>query len=442
MMSAFAATLGCRLNQADTALIISRLESAGFSAVSPESTSSDDDSVYYSAPDIVVVNTCTVTANAARKSRQTARKLRKRYPDAFIVITGCDCESDEGFWEQEASVDLTVPNTMKPRLVEILLSRLEELKKGKSNKSPFLASFRKKPCDSEILQASVFKENALATFPFLTKAYLKVQEGCDAFCSYCIVPHVRGRERSRKHTEVLEEAEKLIADGHSELVLTGVNISTYDDGGMRIAELAHRLADLTGEFRIRFSSMEPNDENLKLVKLMRDNRKICRFLHVPLQHGTDEILEAMGRPEESAKFADFISWAALEVPGIHLGTDIIAGFPGETDELFEKSYDLLSKLPLANIHVFAFSPRKGTPAAEFPDQIPKRIAKTHADRLKRLSKTLAARFAESQKDEPASVLLEKEISPGIFEGWSDNYIRTTVKVPNACSGELFTSPPL
>lgn len=429
MKTAAAATLGCRLNQADTALIYSRLRDAGFSVAE---TSKSHKPVESPHPDVVVLNTCTVTSNAARKSRQLARKLRKQYPDACIVVTGCDCVTNQSDWMDEPSVDLVVTNDMKHDISELVTSFLEK------RIVPPVANIAEKEISNEKDEETrkVFTEDSLANFPFTTKAYLKIQEGCDAFCTYCIVPHVRGRERSRARVEILKEAEKLIANGHRELVVTGVNISTYDDEGVRIAELVSQLTDLPGDFRIRLSSMEPHEENRKLISLIKGNPKICRFLHVPLQHGADAILKSMGRPEESAKFADFIREAANEVPGIHLGTDIIVGFPGETDALFEASYKLLSKLPLANIHVFTFSAREGTPAATFPDQISKKVAKGRARRLKDLSDELTAKFADSQKGETLDILLEKKLTDFMFEGWSDNYLRATVAAPDASTGEI------
>jgi threonylcarbamoyladenosine tRNA methylthiotransferase MtaB len=412
------------------------LRDAGFSVLPPGTPLVEDPDGGSAQPDVVIVNTCAVTANAARKSRQTTRKLRKLHPNALIVATGCDCVDSERFWNNEPSVDLTVPNTMKPHVADLIISRLESPTDEKHARSNLQIH------ESRETQGSgVFRENAFADFPFLTKAYLKVQEGCDAFCSYCIVPHVRGRERSRAASEILEEAKKLLDDGHKELVLTGVNITTYHDNGLRITDLVSKLSELSGDFRIRLSSLEPGETIDELLNIIRTNTKICRFLHVPLQHGTDEILKTMNRPPESAKFAEFTRGAAAAVPGIHLGTDIIAGFPGETEELFEKSYELLSTLPLANIHVFAFSPREGTPAANFADQVPKRIAKERADRLKKLSSRLSAKFADSQKGEKVMVLLEKETAPGIFEGWSDNYLRTTVTAPGAAVGDIITMHP-
>ncbi|NOY75697.1 MAG: tRNA (N(6)-L-threonylcarbamoyladenosine(37)-C(2))-methylthiotransferase MtaB [Kiritimatiellaeota bacterium] len=433
MKTAAADTLGCRLNQADTALALSRLRAAGYEVAVPIKSNSSPDSS--NKPDVVLINTCTVTANASRKSRQLARKFKKQFPDACVVVAGCDCVNNENSWLSEPGVDLVVANEMKPRVAE-LVDEYFKCRPASSPTSERPATPRAAFPSPEKREKPTFRENAFATFPFTTKAYIKVQEGCDAFCNYCIVPYVRGRERSRAWDEVIDEARRLLDDGHKELVLTGVNVSAYGDRGLRIADLVSKLAGVPGDFRIRLSSLEPNAENARLVDLMADNPKICRFLHVPLQHGTNEILRRMGRSEESAKFADFLNEAEEKVPGIHLGTDLIAGFPGETEELFEQSLEFLSKLPLANIHVFAFSAREGTPAAKFANQIPKRVSKNRADRLKELAETLAAGFADSQKGKPLTILLEKRVGETAFEGWSDNYLRARVEAPNAAVGDL------
>ena len=434
MRTAATDTLGCRLNQADTALLATRLRQAGYSLVV---SNTDDVDASTPPPDIIVINTCTVTANAARKSRQLVRKRRKQFPNALIVVTGCDVANDLAKWKAASEADIVISNDDKPMLSNILLKRL-------STHSPPASRVDtdrnlEVPAEYATAGLTVFRENAAATFPFRTKAYVKVQEGCDSFCSYCIVPHVRGRERSRDRAEIIAEARQLLTEGHKELVVTGVNISAYDDNGVRIADLLAELAAIPGDFRIRLSSMEPHKENLNLIKLIKETPKICRFLHVPLQHGADEILEAMNRPRETAEFAEFLTRAAREIRGIHLGTDIIVGFPGETDELFEKSMKFLSGLPLANIHVFAFSPREGTPAATFPNQVPGGMAKARATRLKHLSATLSAKFAASQYNVSQQVLLEKRTSDTTLEGWSDNYIRVEIDDPSANPGDLIST---
>ncbi len=398
-------TLGCRLNQADTALMSGRLVEAGFSVVSPDE-----------AADVVIVNTCSVTATAARKSRAAAKKARERNPGAIVVACGCDCERDPDYWSSATTVDCAAPNAGKIRIADIVGEGGAMVEDGWAAPS------------------GVFREESTAIFPFRQRAFVKVQDGCDSFCSYCVVPLVRGRERSRARSEVLDEVRYLVDAGHREIILTGVNISSYDDCGVRLFDLVDEIVAVPGDFRVRLSSMEPHPENRRVLDLMATNSKVCRFLHVPLQHGSDDILERMGRGRSTTEFADFAAAAADKVPGIHLGTDIIVGFPGETDELFERSLDFVASLPLANIHVFRFSPREGTPAADFPDKVPQRVAKERASRMGELARRLSAEFAESQIGERLTVLVERG-GGGSAEGWSDNYLR--IQFPSdATEGEL------
>jgi len=403
-------TLGCRLNQADAALMLGRLEKAGFEIVPPDSPSVD----------VVVVNTCTVTATAARKSRAAAKRAKERFPGARVVVCGCDCERNPDFWKNAETADAAVPNAGK-RLVA-------EIARGGTPADAW------KGCGGHS-SGDVFREDAEAVFPFRHRAFVKIQDGCDSFCSYCVVPLVRGRERSRDREEVLSEVSRLAAEGHREILLTGVNISAYDDGGAKLADIVAEILAIPGDFRLRLSSMEPHPENLRLLDIMASERRLCRFLHIPLQHGADDILERMGRGRSTAEFAGFAATASRKVPGVHLGTDIITGFPGETDELFEESFEFVSNLHLANIHVFRFSPREGTPAAGFSGQVPQRIAKKRAARLDALSKRRSAEFAESIVGENVSVLVEKRSPDGLVEGWSDNYVRLRFH-SDAAEGEL------
>jgi len=397
-------TLGCRLNQADTALIFGRLEGAGFSIIKPQKGCK---------PDLIVINTCTVTANAARKSRQTARHFKRKYPDACLIVTGCDCDKALADWEKEEYVDFALINSQKKNIPEIAAS----WQKDKQAHISIGIDKQKK---------LVFQENAFADFPFKNRAFLKIQEGCDSFCTYCIVPYVRGRERSRAFDEVIAEAKEFIRRGHKEIVITGVNISTYFDKDKRIVDILDTITKLPGEFRIRLSSMEPHSENRSLVKLIKNNHKICRFLHIPLQHGSDTVLAKMGRNYTSANFAEFANFAIDSIPGLHMGTDVIVGFPGETDELFLESVNFIKKIAFANIHVFRFSPRKGTPAATFPNQVPQQIAKQRAEILGKIAKESKKQFFQLQIGKNLPVLLEKETASHTFEGWSDNYVRVVL----------------
>ena len=427
-------TLGCRLNQADTALIFGRMEEDGYSVIKPGSGVE---------PDVIIVNTCTVTSNAARKSRQSARSFRKKFPNACIIVSGCDCEKGIASWEEESAVDLIVPNAEKKdisRLVQEWQARGGRLSEKCDMNSDVTSIQEVDDGDDILITADIdtsFREDAVADYPFKSRAFLKVQEGCNAFCTYCIVPYVRGRERSRNSDEIIEEAKSFIAKGHREIVITGVNISTYREGDIGIADLIGKLIELPGDFRLRLSSMEPHPENRLLIDLIASSDKLCRFLHLPLQHGTDEILKSMGRNYSVAEFADFMSEASSKIPGVHLGTDLIVGFPGESDELFANSAEFLESLPIANTHIFRFSPRDGTPAVNFPNQVPQRIAKRRAEELKLITGKMGRDFRASQKGQKVRVLVEKELDDGVFEGWSDNYIRVRLNGENIVPGEFY-----
>ena len=414
--TAIGLTLGCRLNQTDTALLFGRLESAGYEIIDPGEKT---------APDLIIINTCTVTANAAQKSRQTARHFKRKYPDSCLIVTGCDCDKALSEWEKENFVDLALPNREKKNLPEII----EHWRKNKQHK-PKISS-------PSLVEDNIFLENTFAEYPFKSRAFLKVQEGCNAFCTYCIVPLVRGPERSRAFSEVMDEAKKFIAAGHQELVITGVNISTYRDHDYRITDIVEKIIALPGDFRIRLGSLEPHTENYNLVGLIKHHpKKLCRFLHLPLQHGSDSILAKMGRNYSAAEFAEFANFALAEIPGLHLGTDLIVGFPGETEDSFLESVEFIKKIPFANIHVFRFSPREGTPAAEFPDQIPQKIVKKRAEIIGDIAENCQKQFAATQIGKELSVLIEKETTPGIFEGWSDNYLRISLPENNLHAGEI------
>lgn len=414
--TAIGLTLGCRLNQADTALIFGRLENAGFSIIKPKKGC---------PPDVIIINTCTVTANAAQKSRQTARHFKRKFPDACLIVTGCDCNKAFADWEQENYVDFVLPNSQKKHIPELVATWKKE---GNSSLTII----------PETDTGDIFEENALAEYPFKSRAFLKVQEGCDAYCTYCIVPHVRGPERSRKFAEVIAEAEAFIQRGHREIIITGVNISTYKDGNKRIVDLLKTIVSIPGNFRLRLSSMEPHPQNKNLVTLIKNNPKICRFLHVPLQSGNNEVLKQMGRSYTSAEFAEFAKFAIAEIPGLHLGTDVIVGFPGETDAMFRESCEFIKSIGFANMHVFRFSPREGTPAATFPDQVPQHTAKVRADILGKIADECKQFFIKSQLNQELAVLLEKENDDGSFAGWSDNYVRVTMSGKDLRSGEIFS----
>ena len=394
-------TLGCRLNQADSALICDRLKADNWRMVKPE---------FDGKIDLLIVNTCTVTAAAGRKSRQAVRRLRGKHPEACIVLTGCSAEIENSAWREEDAVDIILTNPEKKQIVTLVRDFLQK----KSISTGHTLSLEQ-PVDT-------FKENSGGSFPFKSRAFLKVQEGCNNFCTYCIVPYARGPERSRDWNEITGDFKAFIEKGFHEIVLTGVNICAYNDNGRDLNDLINHLCALPGDFRIRLSSTEPHPDNIELLQTIAANPKVCRFLHLSLQHGCDRILKLMGRKYTSAQFAAFMDEARRLIPDIHLGTDIIVGFPGETEQDFETEIEFVKKMNFSNIHIFTYSKRAGTPAAEMPDQIPGEIANERRLKLEGIAAEMKTAFVKSQLDKVLSVIFERKNRDGVFQGWSDNYI--------------------
>jgi threonylcarbamoyladenosine tRNA methylthiotransferase MtaB len=418
-MNAAIFTLGCRLNQAESALMADNLREHGFHIVP-----------WGSPADLLVINGCIVTAAAGQKTRQAARKARRQHPDAFIVVAGCIVNVEAEHLLAEPALDLLVPNPGKDDLCQHLPRPLTRCD------SPRLA--QAKPAEN------LFREANTGYYPEHTRANLKIQEGCNFFCSYCIVPYARGVPRSREWDDVLREAQELIARGHREIVLTGVNVATYRDHGRTLADLLRTLADLPGEFRLRLSSTEPGEDLPRLIDVMAAfPEKICRFLHLSLQYGEDSILKAMNRRYTVAEFARWAEYAARRLPGICLGSDVIVGFPGETESTFAQCCQTVEALPLTYLHIFSFSPRKGTPAATMKNQVPGNIADERHRRLAELAEAKELAFTDSQLNQTLTVLTETRNAAGNFEGWSDNYLKVEiVEEPSGAACEARKPPPV
>ncbi len=396
-------TLGCRLNSADSALLVSRLTEAGYEV----SESAENVA-------LTIVNSCTVTAEAARKSRQMVRKFRSMHPEAVIVVTGCSAELDREAFLADSAADVVLTNPEKRSLPELV----GEFLAGHAGLGGALKSMQQ--------PVTPFRENAFGSFPFRSRAFLKIQEGCGNFCSYCIVPYARGPERSRAFDEVLADCRKAVEAGFPELVLTGVNTCAYSDSGRDLGALVHEIARIDGEFRIRLSSTEPAPGNRSLLDVMSSEPKVCRFLHLALQNGSDRILAAMNRHYTTAEYADFVRAARERIPGIHLGSDLIIGFPGETEEDFAESCRFVESMEFANLHIFTYSPRAGTPAAALPGRIPPDVAKERHKRHEVIAAESKRRFIAGLYGQKLPVIFERIDSDGMARGWSDNYVELRV----------------
>ncbi len=404
-------TLGCRLNQADSALMTGLLQSIQIEVVSDKDTCDVD---------VVVVNTCGVTATASRKSKQAFRRIRNRYPNACVIVTGCGVNIDYDGWSNEEGVDIA----LRPTDRAMLPQRIQDF--WAHHPQTATASCCKHfPGDG--IAHTEFSEGSRSVYPFKSRAFLKIQDGCNNFCSYCIVPYARGAERSRNIDEIILDFQGLLADGHQEIILAGVNTSTFRWDGGGLSDLIRKLVEIQGNFRIRLSSAEPHEEIRKVIDLMCEfPEKICRFLHLPAQHLTDKILKSMNRPYNLESYLSYIQYAREKVPDIHIGTDIIVGFPGETPEDFELMCQRVQDIGYSNIHVFPFSPREGTVAEKMQQNTSQGEIAQRAEVLGTIAHQLAIAYAETQKNKPCTILVEQVNAQDEGIGWSDHYIRGIV----------------
>jgi threonylcarbamoyladenosine tRNA methylthiotransferase MtaB len=402
-------TLGCRLNQADTALLGADLVEHGYRLV-PWGTPAE----------LLVVNSCTVTAESAAKTRKAVHGARRRSPDALVVVVGCAAELEAAAWQADGEVDLIVGNVAKTRLSQILPRGLER---------PRQPSVHVGAVPRREAPPAAFSEAGTGVYPERTRANLKIQEGCDFGCSYCIVPRVRGPARSRQWSDALREADELRRRGHREIVLAGVNIATYSDQGRDLADLVEAILALGPGFRVRLGSTEPGSVLPRLIRLMGREPRLCRFLHLPLQYGEDTVLRAMQRRYTVAEYTGLAQAAATALPGLCLGSDIIVGFPGETAASFESCRETVRCLPINHLHVFTYSVREGTPAAVLPGTVPGDLAARRAAELSRLGLEKAKALARSQVGQTLEIITEARTPRGFWQGWSDNYL--SVEIPDA-----------
>ena len=365
--------------------------------------------------DVAIINTCAVTGIASRKSRQAAGAIRRRVPGAAIVAVGCEASADGAEWVRDGLAELVVPNP-KPTSISSLLDELPP------PNSPSVLH------ESKPLQDGFSIDCDCGNFLDHSRANIKIQEGCDFRCTYCIVPDTRGHACSRDFKDILREAKGLLTAGYRELVITGVNIATYRNGGRELPELLEDMLALGTDFRIRLGSTEAGGGVLpRLVSLMKREPRICRFLHLPVQHGADSVLLRMGRHYSAAEFRDQVLQACRDIPGLCLGTDVIVGFPGEGDREFDECRQFLEEIPFGLMHVFVYSPRKGTPAAGWKDKASAHVAKMRSNELLEMAARKAEMFARSQAGKTLQVLVEK-VDNGTPYGWSDNYLK--VFLPN------------
>jgi threonylcarbamoyladenosine tRNA methylthiotransferase MtaB len=421
IMNSFStATLGCKVNQCESESIAQYFLLSGW-IPAPKGGSAD----------LCIINTCTVTHKASMQSRQAIRQAIRRNPGAQIIVTGCYAETEPDELKKIKGINRIIGQNEKNRIFEILRNETD-------CKTP--CSF---VCEKDI------SENGFVPAPVVrsgsrSRAFLKIQDGCDAFCSYCIVPYARGRSRSMPVESVIESIKNLREAGYREVVLSGIHLGRYGIDLTPETGIFSLLSLITGLKiieRIRLSSIEPNELSYDIIKLAVGSESICNHFHIPLQSGDDIILNKMRRPYTRELFTRVVKKINELIPEASIGTDILVGFPGETDSAFENTYSLIEELPVSYLHVFPFSPRDKTPANSFPDRVPAEVIKERCARMRRLGNLKKSLFYQKAVGTITDVLVEGKIdvSSGLLKGISSNYLSVLLQGENVKKNNIVKS---
>ncbi|HOJ77208.1 MAG TPA: tRNA (N(6)-L-threonylcarbamoyladenosine(37)-C(2))-methylthiotransferase MtaB [Bacillota bacterium] len=396
-------TLGCKVNQNDTESLMQLFEEKGYEIVS-----------FDSGADIYIINTCAVTGTGASKSRQAVRKAVGFKPQA-VIVTGCYSQVAPDEIIEIPGANLIVGMAERPRIVELV----EDYLKHQNGQFQQIAV-------DQIDNVNEWVDLPVGHSTVRTRANLKIEEGCEQFCSYCIVPYARGKVRSMPVDRVILEFERLIELGYKEVVLSGIHLGCYGkDLGIRLSELLAELLKIEGDFRIRLGSIEPNDFDEQLIAIVSEAPKVCQYLHIPLQSGSDRILKLMNRGYQTAYFKEIVARLRENNPLVGIGTDLIVGFPGETDADFDTTYDFIKELRFSNVHVFKFSPRQGTPAATMSGRVSKQVMDERSIRIHKLVQQTNTQFAQQFVGKQVQVLFE-EIEGGNWTGLTSEYLPVVV----------------
>ena len=417
-MKAALHNLGCKVNAYETEAMQQILEEAGYEIVP-----------FSEYADVYVINTCSVTNMADRKSRQMLHRAKKQNPDAIVVGAGCYVQTKEAQALVDESIDIVIGNNKKHELVPLLRE--------------YEASHRKMACVADINhEKQAYEELSLSRTAEHTRAFIKVQDGCNQFCTYCILPFARGRVRSRELPDVLQEIRTLAKSGYREVVLTGIHLSSYGvDNGESLLHLIEAVHELEGIERIRLGSLEPRIVTDAFAKRLSELPKICPHFHLSLQSGCDTVLSRMNRRYDTAEYE--VGCALLrryfEHPAIT--TDVIVGFPGETDEEFETTERYLERIHFYEMHIFQYSRREGTKAAAMPDQVPEAVKKERSEKLLALGHRMSEEFRRYYLDRQVTALLEEEFfhdGKRYYTGYTKEYVKVAVETEKDLSNTFVT----
>ena len=397
-------SLGCKVNSYEISALTSRLKEKGFI----------EDS---SNPDVTIINTCSVTSTADQKSRQHIRKLINNYPNSIVVVMGCYSQGQHEFIAKEIKPNIITGTSNRDKLVDLICSY------SKEDGVIDITDKETRKYEYEELGVTNHSENV--------RAYLKVEDGCDNFCSYCLIPYRRGKARSRNHQSILQEAEYLVRSGYQEIVITGIHVGGYgkDLENDSFSNLINDILDIKDLYRLRISSIEESEIDEKLIELINSRDNLANHFHIPLQSGSDTVLKRMSRKYNTEQFYNKIQSIKESCPNVALTTDVITGFPGESEEEFSETYEFIKKCGFNMLHVFPFSSREGTQAARMPNQIDPRIKKERALKLVELSNKLWDEYTDRFVGKEVEVLIEQydEVNK-VSVGHTTNYLE--VKLPS------------
>ncbi|MGX1263676.1 threonylcarbamoyladenosine tRNA methylthiotransferase MtaB [Rossellomorea marisflavi] len=407
-------TLGCKVNHYETEAIWQLFKEEGYERVE-----------YGSISDVYVINTCTVTNTGDKKSRQVIRRAIRKNPDAVICVTGCYAQTSPAEIMAIPGVDIVVGTQDRRKM----LTYIEEYKK------------ERQPINgvTNIMKNRVYEELDVPAFTDRTRASLKIQEGCNNFCTFCIIPWARGLMRSRDPEEVIHQAQQLVDAGYKEIVLTGIHTGGYGED-MKDYNLAMLLTDLEkkvkGLKRIRISSIEASQLTDEVIDVIDRSNMVVRHLHIPLQSGSNTVLKRMRRKYTMEFFAERLDKLKKALPGLAVTSDVIVGFPGETEEEFMETYNFIKDQKFSELHVFPYSQRTGTPAARMDDQIDEEVKNERVHRLINLSDQLAKEYASRFENEVLEVIPEEQVEGDLYVGYTDNYLKVIFPASEEMIGKL------
>ena len=402
-------TLGCKVNQSDTASMEGIFRRAGYEVVD-----------FGSPADVYLINTCVVTNTGQRKSRQIINRAVRHNPLSLIVVTGCYPQTAPEEVRAIAGVDVIIGNQERARIVELVEQALE------NKQTEILDNVQKMTVDTK------FEELGVGTETDKTRAFLKIQEGCNQYCTYCIIPYARGPLRSRSLESIRSEVAKLVEAGYKEVVLIGIHLGCYgkelakEGKHITLYDAVQAVLSVEGMCRVRLGSLESVEVEPRLLELMANEPRLCKHLHLPLQSGCDKILQAMHRPYDTARFTQLLQQIRAQVPDVAITTDIIVGFPGETEEDFATTLAFAEKCGFAKMHIFPYSKRKGTPAEKMPNQVDEAVKGERAARLAAVDEKLHQAMLKQMVGKTEEVLFEQPVDAVHMEGLCGPYLRVVV----------------